>query len=71
MSKLEVAYKNSRLSRVVIDEAHCCSQWGHDFRRDYSQLRILKNQFPTVPIIALVSCKSSVVDLFLDCNSNK
>lgn len=43
------------VSLIAIDEAHCMSQWGHEFRKDYTRLGELKNIFPTTPIIALTA----------------
>jgi len=42
--------KNSGISAIAIDEAHCVSMWGHDFRPEYRRLRILRDVFPNVPI---------------------
>lgn len=54
-SRMLALLEQSNIALFAIDEAHCVSQWGHDFRKEYQQLRILHERFPAVPRIALTA----------------
>ncbi|MBP7470211.1 MAG: DNA helicase RecQ [Flavobacterium sp.] len=55
LSYLENAFSQITTSLIAIDEAHCISAWGHDFRPAYTNLGYLKNRFPSTPILALTA----------------
>jgi ATP-dependent DNA helicase RecQ len=55
LSFLENAFSHITVSLIAIDEAHCISAWGHDFRPAYTNLGYLKNRFPSTPILALTA----------------
>lgn len=53
--ELDFLLSKIRISLFAVDEAHCISQWGHDFRPEYSELHVLRERFPDIPLIALTA----------------
>lgn len=57
----EAFLRSLKISLIAIDEAHCISEWGHDFRPDYKNLKLLRKKFSDIPIIALTATATEKV----------
>jgi len=58
---LRIVYNQQQLSRIAVDEAHCISEWGHDFRRSFKELSFFRRELPSVPIMCLTATATSTV----------